>query len=149
MTKNIVTYEPLNFVNELNTLMENIWQRSVTGDETKIATCRWIPAVDIREEPDQFILQADLPGVDVKNIDISMENNVLTVKGKREELKKEEKSNYYRVERTRGEFYRRFTLPDTADGDRINAKSKQGVLEIIIPKKQKSDVRKINIETEG
>ncbi len=92
--------------------------------------------MDIKETRDAFILHADVPGVDPKDIDVHMENGILTIKGDRESEKKDEREGYKRVERQYGAFYRRFSLPDTADAEKIAAKCKNGVLEITIPKKE-------------
>lgn len=99
----------------------------------------WIPSVDIKEEPERFVVHADLPGVDVKDIDVSFQDGVLSIAGKRESEVKDEQDGYRRVECAYGEFRREFTLPETADADKVTAKSDKGVLEVIIGK---SEVRK-------
>ncbi len=143
----LIRYEPWNMVNEVNSLLENMLQRRL-ADNSYVETGHWIPAVDIKEEPNRFILYADLPGVDKDNIEIAMENNVLTIKGERQEEHKEEKDNFSRIERIKGSFYRRFTLPDTADSEKISAKTNSGVLEITIPKKEKAHPRRITIKAQ-
>lgn len=143
----LIRYEPWNMVNEVNSLLENMLQRRL-ADNSYVETGHWIPAVDIKEEPNRFILYADLPGVDKDNIEIAMENNVLTIKGERQEEHKEEKDNFSRIERIKGSFYRRFTLPDTADSEKISAKTNNGVLEITIPKKEKAHPRRITIKAQ-
>jgi HSP20 family protein len=102
--------------------------------------------VDIREDKDAYVLHADVPGVDPKDIEVHMENGVLTIRGERKSETKEERENYKRVERVRGTFYRRFTLPDTADADKISAKSVNGVLEVRIPKQETVQPRRISVE---
>jgi HSP20 family protein len=101
--------------------------------------------VDIKEAPDKFVLQADLPGVKPEEIDISMEDGVLTVKGEKKTEAITDQEGYKRVERTYGSFYRRFSLPDTANPDGISAKSNHGVLEIVIPKREAVQPKKINV----
>ena len=144
----LAPHERVNLINELNSMMENILNRGLPGDDSKVATSRWLPAVDIKEEPDAFIIFADLPGVDPKNVDVSMENNVLTIKGSRTHTREENKDKFHRLERIEGEFYRRFTLPDTAEGEHIKAKARQGVLELSILKKKIAQPRKIDIKVE-
>ncbi|MCX7097641.1 MAG: Hsp20/alpha crystallin family protein [Methylococcales bacterium] len=100
-----------------------------------IATSEWAPAVDIKEETDKFVIVADIPGVKPDDIEVSMAAGVLTVKGQKASAANNEEEGYKRVERTFGSFYHRFSLPDSADGSAINAKSKLGVLEIVIPKR--------------
>jgi len=130
--------------------MENLWQRTFDMDTRTTSGRRgqWLPAIDIREEEDKFLISADLPGVDPKNISISLENNVLTLKGKREEEHEEKKGSFYRMERMQGQFYRQFTLSTAVDNKHISAKSKQGVLEVIIPKIEKTEVKKIEVKVE-
>ena len=142
----ITRYEPAALVNEVNRIMENAFRPLASGDTSNIETSQWIPAVDIKEEKNQFTITTDLPGVDKSDVNISMDNNTLTIKGTRLEVAKEEKQHYYRVERIKGNFYRRFTLPDTVDGSKIEAKLQKGVLEVIIPKKEAAHPRLINIQ---
>jgi HSP20 family protein len=107
----------------------------------------WVPAVDIREETDRFVLHADLPGVDPENIEVTMEDGVLTIQGSRDSEHREEHDNYQRYERVSGKFLRRFSLPDTANGDEVAAITKHGVLEVTIPKQHKVEARKIDVKS--
>ncbi|VVC76393.1 Spore protein SP21 [Aquicella siphonis] len=144
-----IRYEPWNLINELNqALAAGGLQRILPRDDSKVESARWIPAVDIREEPGEFVLLIDVPGVEPEDIEVFMENNVLTIKGTRHDISKEEKRNYFRMERVKGEFYRRFTLPDTADAEQVSAKTRQGVLIVSIGKKKISQARKIEINTD-
>lgn len=102
----------------------------------------WVPAVDIKDEKDHYAIRVDLPGVEIKDIEIFMEANMLTIKGSRDTKSKEEKENYTRVERFSGSFMRRFTLPEDADVETIDAHSKDGVLEIIVPKQREQKLSK-------
>jgi len=105
-------------------------------------------AVDIKEGKHDFKLKIDLPGIDKKNVIISMERGVLSIQGERVEEKKEESDNYYRIERVSGKFYRRFALPETADAEKIQANMTKGVLEITIPKKEVARPKSIEIKGE-
>lgn len=142
----ITRYEPWNILSQLQKELE----RAYEGDNAsgRVATAEWAPAVDIKEDEDKFVIQADLPGVKPEDIDISMENGVLTIKGEKSTEAKTEKENYKRVERTYGSFYRRFSLPDTANAEAISAKSRHGVLEIVIPKREAVKPKKINVAAE-
>lgn len=142
----ITRYEPFNLLSQLQRELD----RFQNGDDSggKIATAEWAPAVDIKEEENQFVIHADLPGVNPDDIDVSMENGVLTIKGEKNTEAKTEKDNYKRVERIYGSFYRRFSLPDTADNDAISAKTKNGVLDIVIPKREAEKPKKISVMTE-
>ncbi|SFL71648.1 Hsp20/alpha crystallin family protein [Nitrosomonas communis] len=139
----IMRYEPWGLLTQLQKELEQM--RGDAAREGSSATAEWVPAVDIKEEPDKFVLLADLPGVKPEEIDVSMENGVLTVKGEKRTEAKTEEEGYKRVERTYGSFYRRFSLPDTANPDAISAVSKHGVLEIVIPKRESVQPKKINV----
>jgi len=101
--------------------------------------------VDITEENDKYILHADIPGVDPKNIDVTIEEGYLTLKGHREKRTSEEKPGYQKIESAHGRFVRQFKLPESVQSDAVTAKGEHGVLEIVIPKSQKAEVRKIQI----
>ncbi|MCG8436232.1 MAG: Hsp20/alpha crystallin family protein [Gammaproteobacteria bacterium] len=130
---------------EINRLFDSFGRYHGTEDNA-VATADWSPAVDVREEDNRYVLRADLPGVDSKDIDITMEDGSLTIRGSRETSKEEEGEGFRRVERVSGSFYRRFTLPDTADAENISAESKNGVLEIVIPKQPKVQPKRINVK---
>ncbi len=145
---NMVRYEPWSLLNQLHSEIDQLFtpqRRRLGEDNANIATSDWTPAVDIREEPEQFVIHADIPGVDPKDIDVHMESGILTIKGERKSESKEEREGYKRVERVSGSFYRRFSLPDTANAEAISAKSLHGVLEIVIPKQQKVQPRRIEV----
>ncbi|MBS0288014.1 MAG: Hsp20/alpha crystallin family protein [Proteobacteria bacterium] len=115
--------------------------------QTQAMESAWAPKVDIKEEGDEFVVYADIPGVDPKDIEIKMENNTLIVQGEKKTVKEEKEKNYYRMERTAGKFYRQFTLPETVDGNKITAKSKHGVLAIHLPKTKEANLqRKIEVK---
>ncbi|SFW30437.1 Hsp20/alpha crystallin family protein [Luteibacter sp. UNCMF366Tsu5.1] len=109
----------------------------------------WAPRVDIREEAGRFLILADVPGVELSDIEIQMEKNVLTLKGERKTFTSEAEGKFSRVERSVGTFKRSFTLPESADADGITASGGNGVLEIAIPKKAESAPRRITINAAG
>ena len=145
------SYEPWNlldrFQEQLNQLgYSNRELANNDNDQSNVVTSHWRPAVDIKEEADRFVITADLPGVDPKDIEITMENGVLSIKGERKSEIRDEKEGYKRVERVSGTFYRRFSLPDSADAERIEAKGKDGVLEVSLPKHEKVQPRRIAVK---
>jgi len=142
----IMRYQPWSLLHQLQKELDHSYDDN--GGEGSISTAEWAPAVDIKEEEDQFVLLADIPGVKPEDIDVHMEAGVLTVKGEKESESKTEKEGFKRVERSYGSFYRRFNLPDAADGDSISANCKHGVLEIIIPKREAIKPKKINVSSE-
>jgi HSP20 family protein len=103
------------------------------------------PRFDVKETKEGYLFRADLPGVDEKNLDISLTGNLLTISGHREEEKRDESETYYASERTYGSFSRAFTLPEGTDGDHVSADLKNGVLVLTIPKKPEVQPKKINI----
>lgn len=118
-----------------------------TADESSVVTSQWIPRVDIKEEPDRFVLFADIPGVDPGEIEVQMDKGMLTIKGERRIEAAAENANFPRVERRHGAFHRRFALPDSADPEGISAHGEHGVLEIIIPKRPETTPRRIQVGT--
>ncbi|RRQ22244.1 Hsp20/alpha crystallin family protein [Thiohalobacter thiocyanaticus] len=147
----LVRYEPWNMLDqlhrEMNQLFDNRLNKS-SPDDSQVATADWVPAVDIREEDKRFVIHADIPGVDPKDIEVHMENGILTIKGERRQESEEEREGYKRIERVRGSFFRRFcSLPDTADAEAISAKARDGVLEVIIPKHEQQQPRRIQVES--
>lgn len=123
------------------------WMSGTQDDETKVVGSRWAPAVDIREEADRYILHADIPGVSAEDIEISMDNGVLTIRGERTHSTEESEKGYHRQERQHGLFMRRFTLPDTVDAGAIEATNKDGVLEVMLPKSPAQQPRKIEVRS--
>lgn len=113
--------------------------------ESNVVTAQWAPRVDIKEEPERFVIFADIPGVEPKDIEIHMDKGVLTLKGERSSDSAKESDRFSRVERVHGTFYRRFALPDSANAEGIAATGKNGVLEISIPKKPETTPRRIQV----
>lgn len=148
---NFIRYRSPSLFHQLHRLSQE-WDQlfdpshQLIEDSSMVETSHWAPAVDIKEEPTRFVLFADIPGVDPKDIEISMENGILTIKGERNATHTEESEGYTRIERSKGSFYRRFALPDTANADKISAEGKHGVLRIIIPKREKTAAKKIKVE---
>lgn len=127
-------------INRLFNLREN---------ESSSATATWIPPVDIHEYTDRFELYVDLPGVDPSRVELTLDGGILTLSGERIEQMSSSKNGdspqARRTERGHGSFHRRFVLPDTADGEKVNATGKNGVLTVTIPKQEKAMPRRIHI----
>ena len=140
----LMKYEPWTLLEQMRREMDRAMDTR-TAEGSSVATSDWVPAVDIKEESDSFVIVADIPGVDPKDIEVNMDNGMLTIKGEKESEKKEEREGYKRVERSYGSFYRRFSLPDTADPEKITAKSNNGVLEVRIEKQEQVQPRKISV----
>ena len=148
---NITRYEPWNLLNEFQREINSAFGRrnglSRGNRDTEVVTSDWVPAVDVKEEDNRFVIFVDIPGVEAKDIEVTMEKGVLSIRGERKHESTDEHEGYKRIERTRGTFYRSFALPDTADAEGISAKGQNGVLEIVIPKHQKVQARKITVES--
>lgn len=140
----LIRYEPVSlfdqFNHDLNRFFTNT-RPTTNGGKTR----DWTPAVDIREEDDRFLLIADIPGVKRDDVEVTLEDGVLTIKGERRTETEETREGFHRKERVHGSFLRQFTLPDTVNPDSISANVTDGVLEIGIPKQARPEPRKIAI----
>lgn len=134
--------------NSLNRDLRQVFDRFISNEDTdqsNVVTSQWAPRVDIREEDKRFVIYADIPGVDPKDIEVNMDKGILAIKGDRVAESVSENGQFTRIERSSGTFYRRFALPDSADAENICASGKHGVLEISIPKKPETTPRRITI----
>lgn len=139
----LIHYEPVNLLDQFNNELNRYFAR--TPRPAMARKGDWVPAVDILEEESRFVLTADVPGVTRENIDITLEDGVLTVKGERSGRQESAAEGYRRRERVLGTFLRQFTLPDTVNAEQIRATVKDGILEIEIPKLEKPRPKKITV----
>lgn len=112
----------------------------------ELASTAWVPAVDIFEEPEHIRIVAEIPGVKPENFKISVEGNVLTISGSKEQVAEEKAEKVHRYERSYGSFERSFTLPGTVDPSAIKASYEHGVLSIVLPKLEKAKAREIKVD---
>lgn len=139
---NLQRFEPFSLINVLNRDLDRFSARRPAGPQAD-----WIPAVDILEEKDGFVIRADLPGVSPDAIDVRMEDGLLSISGERNRETDTEFEGVRRFERSAGKFVRRFTLPDNVDAEGIAARSANGILEVSIPKQPEVDTtRRIAVE---
>src|SRR5438876_6369865 len=144
-------YDPFR---DLRTLQQEV-NRLFTGnlprsfDDEGIARGAWSPSVDIYENKDHIVLEAELPGMKREDFDLSVENNVITLRGERHFEKKDESDNYHRVERAYGSFTRSFTLPNSVTAEGATADYRNGVLRVVLPKREETKARRIEIKGEG
>ncbi|HEX4243666.1 MAG TPA: Hsp20/alpha crystallin family protein [Steroidobacteraceae bacterium] len=143
----LVRYEPWAAMSRLQNEINRVFGNFNTGNESDSATAEWSPAVDVREYADRFELLVDLPGVETKEVEITLDAGVLTLSGDRreEQLAEAGQVQHTRVERPTGRFHRRFILPETADTEHVKANGKNGVLSIAIRKQAKAQPRRISI----
>lgn len=144
----IVRYNPWTAQNSLQEEIKQVFDRffsETDTDQSNVVTSQWAPRVDIKEEPERFVILADIPGVEPRDIEINMDKGILSIRGERRSESREENERYSRIERQHGMFYRRFALPDSANPDGITASGKNGVLQIDIPKKPETTPRRIAV----
>jgi HSP20 family protein len=140
------TYSGLSGLQEqVHRLLENSFPRRGDGS----ALTSWAPAVDIFETENELVVKADLPDINERDIDVRVENNMLTVRGERKFEEKTEKENYLRVERTYGSFSRSFSLPNTVNNEAIKADYKNGVLTVTLPKRAESKPKQVKVNVTG
>ncbi len=143
----IVRYDPFR---DLRTLQEEVNRLFSTNlsrafDDEGIARGAWAPSVDIYENKDHIVLEAELPGMKQEDFDLSIENNVITLRGERKFEKTDETDNYHRVERSYGSFTRSFTLPQTVSAEGASAEYNNGVLRVTLPKREETKARRIQV----
>ena len=138
----LVHYKPINLFDQINNEMNRYLSMRDTAANQEH---EWTPAVDIHEEDSCYMLTADIPGVNRQDVEITLEDGVLTVKGERKSETEVTEEGYRRRERIYGTFVRQFNLPDTVDAANISAKAEDGVLKIVIPKQEKPEPKKITV----
>jgi HSP20 family protein len=146
LAMSLVRWSPFRDLSILQNQMNRLFDSSLHGwpEETE-GTVAWTPAADIYETDNDLVLEADIPGIDPKHIDIRVENNVLTIRGQRNFEPKVVRENFHRVERSYGPFARVFTLSTAVDADKIRATYGNGVLSISLPKAEQAKPRRIQI----
>jgi HSP20 family protein len=142
MNMQLIRYQPWGHYD----LMDRLLAGQQGRQSQDAAAADWTPAVDIKEEAERFVIHADVPGVDPKDIEISMEDGVLSLSGERKSEARSEQEGWTRTERRTGRFLRRFTLPEGTDAEGISAQGNHGVLEIVIPKQAKAQPKKITVK---
>jgi HSP20 family protein len=128
------------FQNPFNTLF-----RDLNEGEGASASSSFIPAVDVYEDEKRIVLKLEVPGIEEKDLDVSVEKNTLTVKGERKLEKEEKEENFHRIERRYGSFYRAFTLPTTVDTESVTASYNAGVLKLELTKKPEAQPKQIKV----
>ncbi len=135
------TQDVLSGLSRLSRLMDD----ALAGFDGEAVGSAWTPTVDVREDRDHVVIAMDLPGVRPEDVKISLENQVLTVRGERQQVSEQKEERWHRWERSYGSFERSFTLPSTVDADRIEATTDNGVLTLRLPKSEKARPREIQV----
>lgn len=147
----MVRWEPFHSLMSLQDRMNRVFdeayrsQRGATGEEWALGG-NWAPAVDIYEQGDRIVLKAELPGIDPKDVDIRVENNVLSLRGERKLESDVKRESCHRMERAYGTFSRSFTLPSVVDTGKIKAEYRDGVLQVTLPHKEEAKPKQISVE---
>jgi HSP20 family protein len=147
----LIRWEPVRELNSLQNEMNRLFSAFFDtpgvgpGNGGRAQMTRWLPATDLIETDDQFVLRADLPGLSEDDVKVELEDNVLTISGERKSEHEERKEGYHRIERASGVFSRSLTLPEGIDPESIQARFEGGVLEVRIPKPEERKPRRVAI----
>lgn len=148
MIMNIVRHDPFRELRSLQDEMTRLFSGMTpsSGRREDLMNSAWSPLVDIFEDKENLILEADLPGMKREDFDLSIENNIITLSGERKFENKVEGDNYHRVERNYGSFTRSFTLPQTVSAEGATAEFNNGLLRVSLPKREETKARKIEVK---
>lgn len=130
---------------KMNQLFEDTFSRTRGRDEA-LGKGMWTPAVDIFETEEAVVVKAEIPGVERDQISVGIKDGILTLHGERKFEKEVKEENYHRIERSYGTFHRSFSLPSSVEQDKISAKFNQGVLEVTLPKKERTKPKQIKVD---
>jgi HSP20 family protein len=148
----ILTLAPLSKFNPFQDLMalqqrvNRLFEEAFPSERAELSWTAWTPAVDVYEDTEAILIEADLPGLTKEDVKVSLENNVLTIHGERKLSREDKRDNYHRVERAYGSFTRSFTLPSNVDAQRIGAEFKDGVLRLQLPKREEAKPKQIEVK---
>lgn len=147
---NTMRWEPFMDLLSLQEKMNKLFEETVSphaGKGAEIPTGTWYPAVDILETDKEIVIKVELPGIDLSDVNLEIADNMLSLRGERKFEKDTRKENYHKVERSYGSFHRSFTLPGSVDQTKINAKLKDGILEVKLPKVENLKPKQIPVES--
>jgi len=145
----ITRRDPFRNLSTLQEQVNRLFEGSFPAQGDKSALTTWSPAVDIYETENELVLKADLPDINEKDLDVRVENNMLTIHGERKFEQKVKEENYLRVERSYGSFSRSFSLPSTINTESIKAEYKNGTLTVELPKRAESKPKQVKINVNG
>jgi HSP20 family protein len=148
MMADIVRWDPFSDLVTIQDQLNSLFGRTFTGSEMtrRSGAGTWMPALDVFETDDKLVAKMDLPGIDPKEVEVSVEDSTLTVSGRRDFTSEVNEENYHRIERRYGAFARSIALPTTADAEKVEASFDKGVLTIEIPKTEKARPKKIEVK---
>ena len=147
--KELTPWRPFGELGSLRREMDRLWD-SFFGERplTRVWEREWLPSLDVSETKDDFVVKAEVPGIDAKNIDISLTGDVLTIKGEKKHEKEEKEEDYHLVERNYGAFSRSVRIPAEVESAKIKASYKNGILKVTLPKSEKVKAKKVKVKVE-
>lgn len=147
--KELTPWRPFGELSSLRREMDRLWE-NFFGERplTRMWQREWAPSLDVSETRDNFVVKAEVPGIDAKDIDISLTGDVLTIKGEKRQEKEEKEEDYHLVERSYGSFSRSVRLPAEVESNKIKASYKNGILNITLPKSEKVKAKEVKIKVE-
>jgi HSP20 family protein len=148
---NLTRWDPFRELEDMRNRLDRLFGRTAVpseGGKEALSVADWVPVVDITENPEAYVLKAELPEIDKKDVNLTIQDGVLTIRGERHGEKEESGKKFHRVERSYGKFMRTFTLPSDADEENVRASHKDGVLTVQIAKTEKAKPRAIDVKVE-
>ena len=146
----LTRWNPFKEMEEMQNRMARLFglapARITEGEKEMMTVSEWAPSVDITEDDKEYLVKADLPEVNKEDVKVTVEDGVLTITGERKFEKEEKDKKYHRIERSYGNFLRSFTLPDAADGGKVSAEFKDGVLKVHLPKTEKAKPKAVEVK---
>ena len=150
MMNTLIRWDPFKDMDELQSRLTKLFgltpARTGNGGQELMTVSQWTPSVDIIEDEKEWLVKAELPEVKKEDVKVTVEDGVLTITGERKLEKEEKDKKYHRIERSYGNFLRSFTLPDGADGTKVNAEFKDGVLKVHLPKSEKAKPKAVEVK---
>jgi HSP20 family protein len=150
MTKELTIWRPFRELERMRREMDRLWDSFFEERPRRRVeeVGEWLPSLDLSETKNDLVVKAELPGIDPKDIDISLANDVLTIKGEKKQEREEKEEDYHLIERSYGAFTRSIRLPREVQSDKINASYKNGILRVILPKSEEAKKKEIKIKVE-
>ncbi len=149
MAWEITPWRPFRELERMRREMDRAWDSFFERRPARVEEAmEWLPTLDVSETKNDYVVKAELPGIDPKDIDISLTNDLLTIKGEKKQEKEEKEENYHLIERSYGSFTRSVRLPGQVQSDKINANFKNGVLRVTLPKTEEAKKKEIKIKVE-
>ncbi len=153
MAREMVPWRPWGPFKEMERMrneMDRLWESFMEGKPGRRTEeiSRWVPSLDLSETKDSYIVKAEIPGMEPKDIDISLQADLLTIRGEKKQEKEEKEENYHFIERSYGSFSRSIRLPQEIKGNKIKASYKEGILKVILPKSEEAKKKEVKVKVE-